>query len=114
MSHKISCKVSTFVGAKKRALLIAALSMVQYVAFAQGAATGRISQVADEIKQYKGPVQSLLYAIAAIIALIGAFNVFAKMQNGDQDVKKTILMTVGGCIALIAMAQALPAFFGGN
>lgn len=114
MSHKIARKVSTFVGAKKRALLIAALSMVQYVAFAQAAGTGGIAQATNIIQQYKTPVQSLLYAIAAIIALIGAFNVFAKMQNGDQDVKKTILMTVGGCIALIAMAQALPAFFGGN
>lgn len=113
MSHNITRKVSTFVGAKKRALLIAALGMVQYVAFAQ-AGTGGIAQATDIIKNYNAPVRSLLYAIAAIIALIGAFNVFAKMQNGDQDVKKTILMTVGGCIALIAMAQALPAFFGGS
>lgn len=35
------------------------------------------------------------------------------MQNGDQDVKKTIMMTMGGCIAFVALAEALPAFFGG-
>ena len=28
-------------------------------------------------------------AIAAVIVLVGAFNVYFKMQNGDQDVKKT-------------------------
>jgi hypothetical protein len=34
------------------------------------------------------------------------------MNNGDQDVKKTIMMTIGGCAALVAMAVALPKFFG--
>ena len=51
-------------------------------------------------------------AIAAVIALVGAFNVYFKMQNGDQDVKKTIMLTIGGCIAFVALSEALPAFFG--
>ena len=32
-------------------------------------------------------------------------------QNGDQDVKKTIMLTIGGCIAFIALSEALPLFF---
>ena len=59
-----------------------------------------------------GPVRNLLYVIAAVVSIIGAFNVFYKMNNGDQDVKKTIMMTIGGCAALVAMAVALPKFFG--
>lgn len=47
-----------------------------------------------------------MYAIAAVVALVGAFNVYFKMQNGDQDVKKTIMMTIGGCVAMVAMAIA--------
>ena len=50
-------------------------------------------------------------AIAAVIVLVGAFNVYFKMQNGDQDVKKTIMLTIGGCVAFIAMSEALPLFF---
>ena len=50
-------------------------------------------------------------AIAAVIVLVGAFNVYFKMQNGDQDVKKTIMPTIGGCIAFIALSEALPLFF---
>ena len=49
--------------------------------------------------------------IAAVIVLGGAFNVYFKMQNGDQDVKKTIMLTIGGCIAFIALSEALPLFF---
>lgn len=37
--------------------------------------------------------------------------ILSSLQNGDQDVKKTIMMTIGGCIAMVAMATALPAFF---
>mgnify|MGYP000000798949 FL=1 len=33
------------------------------------------------------------------------------LQNGDQDVKKTIMLTIGGCIAFIALSEALPLFF---
>ena len=63
-------------------------------------------------KGYIEPVRNLLYVIAAVVSIIGAFNVFYKMNNGDQDVKKTIMMTIGGCAALVAMAVALPKFFG--
>ena len=49
--------------------------------------------------------------LAAVIVLVGAFNVYFKMQNGDQDVKKTIMLTIGGCIAFIALSEALPLFF---
>ena len=57
------------------------------------------------------PVSNLMKAIAAVIVLVGAFNVYFKMQNGDQDVKKTIMLTIGGCIAFIALSEALPLFF---
>ena len=35
----------------------------------------------------------------------------SSLQNGDQDVKKTIMLTIGGCVAFIAMSEALPLFF---
>ena len=64
-----------------------------------------------EISSYQTPVANLMKAIAAVIVLVGSFNVYFKMQNGDQDVKKTIMMTIGGCVAFIAMSEALPMFF---
>lgn len=66
---------------------------------------------ANEISLYQDPVRKLMYAIAAVIAIVGAFNIYFKMQNGDQDVKKTIMMTIGGCVAFVAAASALPKFF---
>ena len=57
------------------------------------------------------PVSNLMKAIAAVIALVGAFSIYFKMQNGDQDVKKAIMLTIGGCVAFLAMSEALPLFF---
>ena len=71
-----------------------------------------LGQATGEFRSYLGPIKTLLYVIAAIVSMVGAFSIYFKMQNGDQDVKKTIMMTVGGCVALIAMATALPAIFG--
>lgn len=81
-------------------------------AFAQaGAGAGAFTEAASSIEAYQAPVQKLMYAIAAVIALVGAFNVYHKMVNGDQDVKKTIMLTLGGCIAMVALSTALPQFF---
>lgn len=96
---------------KKEALLtILALAWCIF-AEAQGKGSAGFTTATTEIQSYRQPVQKLLYAIAAVIALVGAFNIYFKMQNGDQDVKKTIIMTIGGCVAFVAAATALPAFF---
>jgi len=72
---------------------------------------GGFTKATTEIQSYETPVSNLMKAIAAVIVLVGAFNVYFKMQNGDQDVKKTVMMTIGGCVAFIAMSEALPMFF---
>ena len=64
-----------------------------------------------EVSSYQTPVSNLMKAIAAVIALVGAFSIYFKMQNGDQDVKKAIMLTIGGCVAFLAMSEALPLFF---
>ncbi len=81
------------------------------VASAQSVGAGGFQKAITEVSGYQTPVSNLMKAIAAVIALVGAFNVYFKMQNGDQDVKKTIMLTVGGCVAFIAMSEALPLFF---
>lgn len=66
----------------------------------------------DEIAKYVPYVVKLCYAIAGIVAVVGAISVYIKMNNEEQDVKKSIMMIVGACIFLVAAAQALPLFFG--
>jgi len=81
------------------------------ITFAASPGTGAINKVATEIKAYIEPVQQLLYAVAGVVALTGAISVYIKMNNEEQDVKKSIMLVVGACIFLIAAAEALPLFF---
>ena len=81
---------------------------------AGGTITGDLGGIGDTFAKYVGPVQKIVYALAAICAMIGAFTIYFKMSNGDQDVKKTIMLTIGGCVGLVTLATVLPRFFGVN
>lgn len=87
-------------------------AMAQNVAGDYSAGTTALSTVTEEIAKYIPYVVKLCYAIAGIVAVVGAISVYIKMNNEEQDVKKSIMMIVGACIFLVAAAQALPMFFG--
>lgn len=71
-----------------------------------------ITKSTDALKKYLPVVVNLCYVIAGVVAILGAVSVYIKMNNEEQDVKKSIMMIVGACIFLVAAAQALPLFFG--
>ena len=118
----ISKKVTTvlkYVGDKclspRIPMMLLMLAMVTGV-FAQDitAGTSAFEQVTTTITNYLPLVQNLCYAIAGVVAVVGAISVYIKMNNEEQDVKKSIMMIVGACIFLVAAAQALPLFFGSS
>ena len=96
---------------QKATMFAVAMCMSLSNVWATSTGAGGFTKATTEISSYQTPVANLMKAIAAVIVLVGAFNVYFKMQNGDQDVKKTIMMTIGGCVAFIAMSEALPLFF---
>ncbi len=76
------------------------------------AGTSALEDVATEIAKYVPYVVNLCYALAGVVAIVGAISVYIAMNNEEQDVKKKIMMVGGACIFLIAAANALPLFFG--
>ncbi len=98
-----------------RVAMVAAFLLVFTIStFAQNTEAGikAIETSTDSLKKYVPTVTNLCYALAGIVAIIGAISVYIKMNNEEQDVKKSIMMIVGACIFLIAAAQSLPLFFG--
>ncbi len=93
-------------------LLTGMPAMAQSTAGDYSAGTTALSSVAEEIVKYVPIMVKLCYAIAGVVAIVGAISVYIAMNNEEQDVKKKIMMVVGACIFLIAAAQALPLFFG--
>ena len=93
-------------------LLGCGVAMAQNSAGDYTAGTNALTTVTEEIAKYVPIVVKLCYAIAGVVAVVGAISVYIAMNNEEQDVKKKIMMVVGACIFLIAAAQALPLFFG--
>ena len=67
-------------------------------AFAQNAAgdysagTTALGTVTTEIAKYIPYVVKLCYAIAGIVAVVGAISVYIKMHNAEQDVKNILVL----------------------
>ena len=53
-----------------------------------------ISQASEQIAQYVPIATKLCYAIAGVVAIVGAISVYVKMNNEEQDVKKSIMKEV--------------------
>lgn len=93
-------------------MLLLVICTVSVEAQSMDSGVKAITQASDSIKKYLPVVTKLIYVLAGIIGVIGIISVYIKMNNEEQDVKKSIMMIVGACIFLIAAAQALPLFFG--
>ncbi len=79
---------------------------------AGGGGAGAISNAANTIKGYKTNVQNLIYAIAAVVAFIGAIRIYNKWNNGDQDINKELMAYGGACLFLFIVPSFITAFFG--
>lgn len=80
-------------------------AMAQNAAGDYSAGTTALTTVTEEIAKYVPIVVKLCYAIAGVVAIVGAISVYIAMNNEEQDVKKKIMMVVGACIFLIAAAR---------
>lgn len=118
MKSRVEKFVKQLVSSPRLKMFLLVLVGGSAIAFAQNAAgdytagTTALGTVTDEIAKYVPYVTKLCYAIAGVVAVVGAISVYIKMNNEEQDVKKSIMMIVGACIFLVAAAQALPLFFG--
>ena len=116
--RKIKNSIKNFIKSPKTKAFALMMLVGTTAAFAQNAAgdytagTNALATVTEEIAAYVPFVVKLCYAIAGVVAVVGAISVYIAMNNEEQDVKKKIMMVVGACIFLVAAAQALPLFFG--
>ncbi len=90
---------------------IALQSMLTIYVYGQDGLAG-INQANQEVRSYFGAGTNLMYAIGAIVALIGAIKVYQKWSNGDQDTGKVVAAWFGACVFLVVVATVIRAFFG--
>jgi hypothetical protein len=96
---------------RKKVLLAAVATLSGIGAFAQGNGTAGINEATQMVTSYFDPATQLIYAIGAVVGLIGGVKVYNKFSSGDPDTSKTAASWFGACIFLIVAATILRSFF---
>ncbi|MET4546281.1 hypothetical protein ABIE26_003608 [Pedobacter africanus] len=79
--------------------------------FSQDGAAG-INEATNKVKGYFDAGCNLMYAIGAVVGIIGAIKVFQKWNAGEPDTSKVAAAWFGSCIFLVVVATVLQSFFG--
>ncbi|AGA77634.1 DUF4134 domain-containing protein [Echinicola marina] len=88
-----------------------ALLLLAFSVFGQDGNAG-INEATNKVRSYFQSGTNLMYAIGAIVGLIGAVKVFNKWNNGEPDTGKVAAAWFGSCVFLVVVATVLQSFFG--
>jgi hypothetical protein len=106
-------QVIQFTFRKGKALIIAVLVYVlsTLMVNAQDGNAG-INEATMRVRGYFTTGTSLMYAIGAVLGLVGAVKVYQKWNSGDPDTGKVASAWFGSCVFLVIVATVLQSFFG--
>lgn len=96
---------------KKFVVCAALIAAATTTAMAQGNGLAGINEATGMVTSYFEPATKLVYAIGAVVGLIGGVKVYGKFSSGDPDTSKTAASWFGACIFLIVAATILRSFF---
>lgn len=104
------------VNENKRKILIAmaATSFLLLISLCVNAQNGNagINAANTQVRSYFAAGTNLMYAVGAIVGLIGAVKVYQKWNSGDQDTGKIAAAWFGSCVFLVIVATVIKSFFG--
>ena len=96
---------------KKKITMLLLIAATATGAYAQGNGIAGINEATKMLTSYFDPGTKLIYAIGAVVGLIGGIKVYNKFSSGDPDTSKTAASWFGACIFLIVAATILRSFF---
>lgn len=70
-----------------------------------------IEQANSMVREYFGTGTNLMYAVGAVVGLIGAVKVYQKWNSGDPDTGKVAAAWFGSCIFLVIVTTVIKSFF---
>lgn len=80
-------------------------------AMAQGNGIKGITDATSMVTSYFAPLTKLIYAVGAVVGLIGGIKVYQKFSSGDPDTSKMAASWFGACIFLVIVGVVLESFF---
>ena len=104
-------KTGIFKRNRKRLVAATMLILSSAAVIAQDGNAG-INAATTQVKSYFAAGTNLMYAIGAIVGLIGAVKVYNKWNHGEPDTGKVAAAWFGSCVFLVIVATVLKSFFG--
>lgn len=96
---------------RKNIQMLVVIILLAFVANAQDGNAG-ILEANQRVRSYFASGTQLMYAVGAIVGLIGAIKVFNKWNAGDHDTGKVAAAWFGSCVFLVVVTTVIRAFFG--
>lgn len=90
---------------------IVVLLVFSYQGYGQDGLAG-INEANQKVRSYFDAGTQLMYAIGALLGLIGAVKVYQKWNAGDPDTGKVAAAWFGSCVFLVVVATVIKSFFG--
>jgi hypothetical protein len=91
--------------------IVLLLLALNYQTYAQDGLAG-INEANQQVRSYFDAGTELMYAIGALLGLIGAVKVYQKWNAGDPDTGKVAAAWFGSCVFLVVVATVIKSFFG--
>jgi len=85
--------------------------LVSLKVYSQDGVAG-INEANQKVRSYFDAGTELMYAVGAILGLIGAVKVYQKWNAGDPDTGKVAAAWFGSCVFLVVVATVIKSFFG--
>lgn len=99
---------------KKQRHVVAVVGLLLLTALAVYGQDGNagINEANTKVRSYFQSGTNLMYAVGAIVGLIGAVKVYQKWNSGDHDTGKVAAAWFGSCVFLVVVATVIQSFFG--
>jgi len=107
-------KLGTFIQRLKQLLVLLPLMLLHAVIYAQTAdGNSGLNQANTLIRSYFDTGVQILYAVGALVALIGAGMIYGHWNTHSQkELAREAAVWFGGCIFLVIVATVIKSFFG--
>lgn len=92
--------------------MICSLITLTFISAAAQDGNAGITEATNQVKSYFDTGTNLMYAIGAVVGLVGAIKVYKKWSDGEHDTGKVASSWFGACIFLVVVSTVLKSFFG--
>lgn len=97
----------------KKIILSIAATVIACIVQAQteGKGMAGINDATKMVTSYFDPLTRLIFAVAAVLGLVGGVRIYSKFSSGDPDASKSATALFLSCVFLVIVGTVLRSFF---